>query len=204
YTVGSPLIEKATITPVGGTAITVEAPGASAAGKYVQAATLGGASLDRPWFTHDQLVDAGNVSFTMGALPNTGWGSAGAAAPPSMSSTAMSSDSLESFGCPRLEAPEPVATALTYTGDTRARGEQVTLAARLTTSDGTPLVGRPITFEIAGQTLSATTDDSGVATLVATVPDHGRSQEVLVQFAGDEGHRPSDTTATIHWGGGRA
>jgi predicted alpha-1,2-mannosidase len=200
YSVGSPLFTRAEIGPVGSDdSVVVTAPGASVANKYIQSATLGGAALDRPWFTHDELFGAANVSFVMGPAANTSWGSAPQAAPPSISTD----PSLDSFGCPARTRSEPVASTLVYTGDTRGRGDRVTLAARLTSEAGEPLAGRSVTFEIAGQTLMGTTDDAGLVSVAATVPDHGKSQVVIVRFAGDADHLPNETSARIVWGGSK-
>jgi hypothetical protein len=175
----------------------VHAPGASALDKYVQSATLGDDALDKPWFTHDDLFDAGRVSFTMGPLANEDWGSDPAAAPPS-----LSTHELSAFGCPPRKGPKTFATTLTYVGDTRAQGDAVALVADLTTVDGSAVPGKRVTFEIAGRTVSAVTGGDGRATVVVDVPDHGRSQLVVARFAGDGPYLPSETSATIQWGKG--
>ena len=90
-------------------------------------------------------------------------------------------------------------TNLSYIGDERARGENVRLAAELA-SEGVPVEGRTLEFRIAGQALEAVTDQSGIARTVAHVPDHGRSQEVEVFFAGDRELLGSSTSATVRWG----
>ena len=200
YVTGSPMFEKASIRPAGGDEITVEAPGASIVSKYIQSATLGDSSLDRPWFTHDQLLDAGSVRFEMGLQPNESWGAAPDAAPPSMSTSALSA-----FGCPErvVEDREPIATQLTYIGETRQKGDSVRMEARLDDAAGAPLHGQTVTFEIAGKTLTAVTDAQGVARTTATVPDHGKSQVVFVRFAGNDTHLPSETSATLMWGNGK-
>jgi hypothetical protein len=195
YSVGSPVFDEATISPVGGEPVTVEAPGASLVGKYIQSATLGTATLERPWFTHDELFEAGNVSFQMGPVANKSWGADPELAPPSMTG----SESLSAFGCPQAELPEQQATDLIYTGDTRGRGDSVNLAARLT-SAGAPIAGQAVIFEIAGQTFDGVTDADGVARSVATIANHGRSQSVVVRFVGNADYLPSETTATINWG----
>ena len=198
YVTGSPLFERAVVRPTGGQEIVVEAPGASVASKYIQSARLGDSALDKPWFTHKDLLDAGSVSFEMGLTPNERWGAAQEAAPPS-----ASTHELTAFGCPQRvveEEPQPVATTLTYVGETRAKGETVAMAARLTTSDGQPSVGETITFEIAGRSYPAVTGQDGVATATATVADHGRSQVVWARFAGSEDLLPSGTSATVTWG----
>ena len=196
YSIGSPMFGRATIAPVGadGT-VTVAAPGASIANKYIQSATLGPSSLDRAWFTHDELFGAGDVEFTMGPVENKQWG---AAEPP----PSMSTHPLSAFGCPERETTEAetVPTALTYIGDTRAKGESVTLAVSLAIAEGGPIAGETVSFEIAGRTLTAVTDAQGVARTSVTVPDHGRSQNVVARFAGTALYLPSETSATVFWG----
>jgi predicted alpha-1,2-mannosidase len=195
YTVGSPVFTHAQINPVGGTQLVIDAPGASLAGKYVQSSTLGSEPLAHPWFTHDQLLNARHVSFEMGPVANKTWGSAPTDAPPS-----LTGNSLADFGCPKRQVANPVATTLTYTGDTQGRGETVDLAARLTSADGAPVAQRLVTFSVAGQTLTATTDTAGVASISAVIPNHGKSQTVTVSFAGDGQYLSSTTSAMISWG----
>ena len=91
YTIGSPLFPRATIRLPGGS-FTVEAPGASLLGKYVQGATLNGSALDKTWFTHDAITPGGSARFAMGLAPNKGWGST--TTPPS-----MSTNPLADFAC---------------------------------------------------------------------------------------------------------
>lgn len=197
YVTGSPMFEEATIRPSGGPPITVEAPGASVASRYVQSAALGDSELARPWFTHGELLDAGSVRFEMGLTPNEAWGAGPDDAPPS-----MSTHPLDAFGCPRRagEEPIPVETSISYMGETRAKGETVALAARLVDASGTPVVAQEVVFEVAGRALTATTDGDGVARTTASVPDHGRSQVVIARFRGNDRYLASETTATISWG----
>jgi hypothetical protein len=198
YAVGSPIFENAIVRPAGGDGgFTVTAAGASAAAKYVQSATLGDAPLDRPWVTHGELTHTGRVGFAMGPLANESWGSDPSAAPPS-----LSSHDLSAFGCPPRKGPKTVATTLTYTGETRAQGDAVTLAAQLLGADGSPVANKEVTFEIAGRRVTATTAGDGRATTTVALPDHGRSQAVVARFAGAAPYLPSETTATITWGKG--
>jgi hypothetical protein len=201
YSVGSPMFERAVITPVGsGDSVTVNAPAATFLNKYIQSATLGEQPLERAWFTHDELFGAREVTFTMGPVENRSWGADPKAAPPSLSTHPLSA-----FGCPQREQtePEPITTNLTYVGDTKAKGETVNLAARLTTTDDTPVAGQTITFEIAGQTLTRTTGTDGIARVSATITNHGRSQLVTARFAGAGVYLPDETTATVSWGNSR-
>ncbi len=91
YVLGSPVFERAALDLPGKKDVVIEAPGASLAGKYVQSATLGGASLDSAWLTHSALRKGGTLRLQMGLQPSI-WGRA--SAPPSLSDS-----SLEDFGC---------------------------------------------------------------------------------------------------------
>ena len=94
FVVASPVFTDATIRTGRGD-IRIGAPGASAASRYVQEATFGGAPLDRAWVTEEELLDAGSLTLTMGPLPDTTWGAAPELAPPSLSTAA----DLSVFGC---------------------------------------------------------------------------------------------------------
>ncbi|MBI5526897.1 MAG: glycoside hydrolase family 92 protein [Deltaproteobacteria bacterium] len=72
YVVGSPVFTKVTLNLKGGTFV-IEAPGASRNGKYVQEATLDGAALDRPWFSHTAVASGARLRLEMGATPSD-WG----------------------------------------------------------------------------------------------------------------------------------
>lgn len=83
YTIGSPVFEEVSIRLPNGKTFTVRAPGSSGTNKYIQRATLNGVPLDRPWFTHVDLLGGGTLELTMGSRPNKQWGSREADAPPS-------------------------------------------------------------------------------------------------------------------------
>jgi len=84
YEIGSPMMERADIDVGGGKTFTVTAQNVSAANKYIQSARLNGAPLDKPWITHQDLMQGGKLEFVMGDKPNTGWGSGRSSPPPSM------------------------------------------------------------------------------------------------------------------------
>lgn len=89
---------------------------------------------------------------------------------------------------------------LTYTGattGTNAPGETVTLAATL--KDGTTaLAGRTIAFVCGDFTGSATTDASGVASVVVATTRLGTGVlTVSCRFAGDGTHLPATATGTL-------
>ena len=93
------------------------------------------------------------------------------------------------------------ATALTYEGDRRIRGETVDAVARLLEDDGPPIAGVPVTFAINGVQATATTNDEGLATATLSVPDHGKSRELLVNYPGDDTYEPAQISTTVTWGG---
>ena len=83
YAIGSPLVEKATLT-VGETPFTMIAQGLTPANLYIQSATLNGIPLRRPWITHNDIRRGGSLVFKMGPKPNVAWGSSERDAPPSL------------------------------------------------------------------------------------------------------------------------
>lgn len=82
YNIGSPVFTKVTINLPNGKVFTINAPGSSADNKYIQSATLNGSALNRPWFTHTDLVNGATINFKMGNRPNKSWGAAPDDAPP--------------------------------------------------------------------------------------------------------------------------
>jgi predicted alpha-1,2-mannosidase len=87
YVIGSPVFERAVLDLPGKKDVTIEAPGASLVGKYVQSASLGGEPLDRAWLSHQQLRKGGTLRLEMGTSPNTSWGTS--AAPPSLTDSPL-------------------------------------------------------------------------------------------------------------------
>jgi putative alpha-1,2-mannosidase len=85
YDIGSPLFEETRINLAGGKVFTITAVNVSAKNKYIQSAELNGKVLNKPWFEHADIVNGGSLVLHMAARPNTAWGSAPEAAPPSMS-----------------------------------------------------------------------------------------------------------------------
>jgi len=81
YVIGSPVFEKATVDLRNGKTFTVLCKNYAPENKYIQSAELNGASLDRCWFSHEELMQGGTLEFTMGAEPNKEW--AAGSVPPS-------------------------------------------------------------------------------------------------------------------------
>ena len=85
YDIGSPLFSKSVIDIGNGKKFVVEARNVSKQNKYIQSAELNDKSIDRPWFSHDELMQGGKLLLIMGPQPNKEWGSSPEAAPPSVS-----------------------------------------------------------------------------------------------------------------------
>jgi predicted alpha-1,2-mannosidase len=75
YNIGSPVFENISINLPNGKAFTVVAKNNSDSNKYIQKAFLNGKPLNKPWFTHDDLINGGKLELEMGSQPNKLWGS---------------------------------------------------------------------------------------------------------------------------------
>jgi predicted alpha-1,2-mannosidase len=73
YYIGSPVFARVAIDLGGGRKFVIEAPGTSAANRYVQSAELNGKKLDRAWLTHAQIAGGGRLVLVMGPAPSE-WG----------------------------------------------------------------------------------------------------------------------------------
>lgn len=92
-------------------------------------------------------------------------------------------------------------TTLRWDAPTQARGSVIEVAAVLRRDDGTPVSDRTVVFTApAGGKVVAVTDSAGRAVGALAVPDHGRTQRIAVEFAGDARLRSSATEAVVSWG----
>jgi len=73
YNIGSPFFEKATVALENGKTFTVECSNYSPDNKYIQSAQLNGETIDRCWFTHEELMKGGKLHLVMGPRPNKEW-----------------------------------------------------------------------------------------------------------------------------------
>ncbi|GAA1531736.1 hypothetical protein GCM10009827_056870 [Dactylosporangium maewongense] len=83
YTIGAPLHAKATVNLENGRTFTVNAPGVSDTNRYIQSATLNGATYTKNYLTHADLLAGGTLSFVMGPNPSS-WGTGANDVPASM------------------------------------------------------------------------------------------------------------------------
>lgn len=75
YSIGSPLFERSAIRLPDGKVFRIVAEGVSARAKYIQSASLNGETLQRPFLSHEQLMQGGELRLRMGPKPNFLWGS---------------------------------------------------------------------------------------------------------------------------------
>ncbi|MDB5157671.1 MAG: hypothetical protein JWR50_2378 [Mucilaginibacter sp.] len=83
YNIGSPSFNETIIKLPSGKSFTINAVNNSKTNVYIQKAMLNGKSLDKPWFTHAELLKGGVLTLQMGPRPNKIWGSKIGNAPPS-------------------------------------------------------------------------------------------------------------------------
>jgi len=74
YDIGSPIFEEVRIHMDYDKIFTIKAVNVSNKNKYIQAAEINGKPLDKPWFTHEDMVDGGMLILYMGPKPNKLWG----------------------------------------------------------------------------------------------------------------------------------
>jgi len=74
YMIGTPLFEHATIYLENGNTFDIRANNISPKTPYIQSVTLNGSPLERPWLTHEELINGGILKFEMGHEPNMQWG----------------------------------------------------------------------------------------------------------------------------------
>ena len=83
YTIGSPVFTNISIDLPDDKKFTVIAENSSKENKYIQKAFFNGKSLNKSWFTHNELMSGGTLKLIMGSQPNKQWASDIADAPPS-------------------------------------------------------------------------------------------------------------------------
>jgi len=74
YTIGSPMFELVSIALGNGNTFEIEAHNATSENKYIQSATLNGETLEKPWITHESIMNGGRLVFEMGPKANKSWG----------------------------------------------------------------------------------------------------------------------------------
>jgi hypothetical protein len=86
--IASPVFPRAVIRPAGGRAITINGRRAADDAPYVQSLRLNGRPWPKTYLTSGQYRRGATLTFDLGRAPDTSWGSAPDAAPPSDSTGA--------------------------------------------------------------------------------------------------------------------
>jgi predicted alpha-1,2-mannosidase len=74
YQIGTPLFEEVKINLGNGKVLCVKANNLSDENYYIQSVTLNGKKLNVPFFKHSDIINGGELIFTMGNQPNERWG----------------------------------------------------------------------------------------------------------------------------------
>jgi len=83
YNIGSPVFENAVVHLENGNDFKISTKNYSEENKYIQSAKLNGKDCDKPWFSHNDISNGGELELVMGRIANKSWGSNPNAAPPS-------------------------------------------------------------------------------------------------------------------------
>jgi len=83
YNIGSPVFKESVVQLANGKKFRIVAENASSENKYIQSAKLNGVNWDKPWFSHDDLKNGGELQLIMGPKANKTWGAKPENAPPS-------------------------------------------------------------------------------------------------------------------------
>ncbi len=75
YQIGSPVFDETTIHLSNGHQFVIKANKVSQQNKYIQSASINGTPLNRPWFTHQEILNGSTLVLEMGPLPNKSWAS---------------------------------------------------------------------------------------------------------------------------------
>ncbi|MFA5973061.1 MAG: GH92 family glycosyl hydrolase [Lentimicrobiaceae bacterium] len=74
YVIGTPWFSKVTINLENGKKFVIRAKAVSASNIYIQSATLNGKNYDASFLKHSDIMDGGELTFTMSNKPNKKWG----------------------------------------------------------------------------------------------------------------------------------
>ena len=85
YILGTPLFKEASIHFPSGKHLMLSAPENSHDNKYIQSIEKGGKDVETNYFSHEQLIDGGKITFRMSDKPNKSRGIAEVSAPYSFS-----------------------------------------------------------------------------------------------------------------------
>ena len=83
YVIGSPPFDRATLKLANGKTFTITTKGNGWQEYYIRSATLNDETLDKTYFSHQDILKGGELAFTLGPQANKKWGAAPENRPPS-------------------------------------------------------------------------------------------------------------------------
>ncbi|MCL1036812.1 GH92 family glycosyl hydrolase [Shewanella submarina] len=95
YVIGSPLFNKVTMTLPGDKKLTISASGNSATTPYIQSLSFNGRAYSHNWLSHRELLQGGELTFTMSDTPNKQRGTSTRDLPYSMSNVSSTDASAD-------------------------------------------------------------------------------------------------------------
>jgi predicted alpha-1,2-mannosidase len=170
----APLFPRAVVHVGTGKNLTINAPQASAANKYVQGLTVKGKASSKAWIPADLLQTGATLTYALGSAPDTSWGSAPGDLPPqSTAAQKVTANDVTATAGKRWRGPiasvtdpDTSAAALTATVDW---GDGNTSAGTLTGSGGQYTVTAQHSYAAAGTyRVTVTATDPGGLTVVAS------------------------------------
>lgn len=84
YIIGAPSFHKAKINLENGKVFQIIANNVSETNFYIQSAKLNDQPFNRSWFSHEEILAGGKLTFEMGPKPNTEWASKPSSLPPNL------------------------------------------------------------------------------------------------------------------------
>ncbi|WP_248930384.1 glycoside hydrolase domain-containing protein [Paenibacillus hamazuiensis] len=88
FLIGSPIFSEVKLHLDNGKTFTIKANNVSSKNRFIKSAQLNGTNFNQAWIKYADIMSGGTLEFEMDSTPNTSWGAAAGAAPPTLSFTA--------------------------------------------------------------------------------------------------------------------
>lgn len=96
YVIGTPYFDKMTLHLENGKTMTITAQNCNQDNKYIQSLSINGTPSTKNFFTHEQLMQGGNIQYVMGSTPNKQRGISDSDAPYSFTKELTAAKSMKS------------------------------------------------------------------------------------------------------------
>lgn len=96
YVIGTPYFDKMTLHLENGKIMTITAQNSNQYNKYIQSLSINGTPSTKNFFTHEQLMQGGNIHYVMGSTPNKQRGISDSDAPYSFTKELTAAKSMKS------------------------------------------------------------------------------------------------------------